>query len=307
MKLSIIIPCHNNESTILKTIRSIYSSNNINKHKFEIIVIDDFSLDGSYNLVKRNFPTVKIHRLKKHSGAAKARNIGIKKSKGSLLLFIDADAWFNKATIHDLMTGIDKNTDIAFPKLNYENGHLLYPVFEEEKKYPYISGCFLIKKKSLKKLDEYFDEFYKTYLEDYDFFIRCKLANLKAKYIENARVIHADKEQKDYSERYYLEVRNLMYGKIKLGSKKPFTFTNLIKAFFLGILNFAWFNWQGYDRESTLKLKLNVIKNKKNKIFSKNSLKAVTLYLKAVHEIMKNLNKVQKKRVIVRKFYNLKK
>jgi len=302
MKLSLIIPCHNNESTVLKTIKSIYSSNNINKYKFEIIVVDDFSLDDSYNLIKRNFPTVKIHRLKKHSGAAKARNVGIKRSKGSLLLFIDADAWFNKATIHNLIKQLDKNTDIVFPKINYENGHLLYPVFEDEKNYPRISACFLIKKKSLKKLDEYFDEFYQTYLEDYDFFMRCNLAGLNAKYIENACVIHANKEQKDYSERYYLEIRNLIYGRLKLGPRKPFTFTNLVKAFILGIFNFAWFNWYGYDRRNTFNKKVRLVLERNNKI-SKNGFQNLVLFLRAINKVIIDYKVISKKKKSFRKFY----
>lgn len=305
MKLSIIIPCHNNEDTIIKTLRSIYSSNNINKHKFEIIVIDDFSLDGSHNLIKKNFPTVKIHKLKKHSGAATARNIGIKKSKGDLLLFIDADAWFNKATIHNLIKQFDKDTDIVFPKINYENGHLLYPVFEEEKKYPHISACFLIKKNSFKKLDEPFDEFYQTYLEDYDFFIRCKLSSLNAKYVENARVIHANKDKNiDYSQRYYYEVRNLIYGRLKVGPKKPFTFTNIIKVFILGIFNFAWFNWQGYYRDSIKKVKVQLLIKNDNKIFQKNMFQSIWIFGKSCFNILKSISLIKKKNRKVRKFYN---
>ena len=285
MKLSIIIPCHNNESTIMKTIKSIYSSNNINKYKFEIVVVDDFSLDGSYSLIKRNFPTVKICKLKKHSGAAKARNVGIKKSKGNLLLFIDADAWFNKTTIHNLIKLLDENTDIVFPKITYENGHMLYPLFEQEKKYPHISCCFAIKKNSLKKLDGLFDEFYQTYLEDYDFFIRCKLDGLKAKYEKNARVIHANKElNKDYSERYYLEVRNIIYGRKKIGAQGPFLYSNLVKAFFAGIFNFAWFNWYSYDRTLNNWDKFKLLFKHSNKITNENLFSRISIFFKGISQ-----------------------
>ena len=253
--------------------------------------------------------------MKKHSGAAKARNVGIKTSKGNLLLFIDADAWFNKATIYDLIKQLDENTDIVFPKITYENGHLLYPVFEEEKKYPHITGCFLIKKNSLKKLDEHFDEFYETYLEDYDFFIRSKLSSLNAKYIENARVIHANKELgKDYSERYFLEVRNLFYGFLKLGKMEkksipfnPFTLNNIIKSFFLGLLNFAWFNWYGYDRKSTTSKKLTLIlKERTNKISNK-SITNIALFFKAFSEIIKNYRIISRKKISLIRYYQPKK
>ncbi len=288
MKLSIIIPTHNNQDTILKTIKSIYSSNNINKHEVEILLCDDFSLDGTRDVVKKNFPTVKILKLKKRSGAAKVRNLGIKNSKGDYLLFVDGDIWFNKSTIDKLIDEI-KEVDIVFPKINYENYQLMYPVFDIEKKYPHISGCFLIKRTSLENLDEYFDEFYETYLEDYDFFMRCKVAGLKAQYVK-AAVIHANKDKLvDYGERYYLELRNILYGKKKLGKLaeesglgNPFRVKIFVKSVVLGILNFAWFNWYGYDRRMTNRKKFEQILKGKNKIFLKDISNSITLAIKAI-------------------------
>lgn len=310
--ISIIIPSYNGQKTIDKTINSIYSSNNINRLNFEILVIDDVSIDGSYKFVKQHFPTVKLFKLKKHSGATSARNKGIKKSKGELLLFIDNDIHFNKSTITTLINSVDENIDIYFPKITYENGHVLYPVLETEKTYPHISGCFLIKKKSLKKLDEYFDEFYETYLEDYDFFMRCNFAELKAKYVEHARVIHANKENKDFSYRYYLEVRNLVYGYLKMRNLRkkskfynPFTLSSIVKAFYLGLCNFAWFNWYSYDRKLVKKEKLKLLFQGKNKISEKKGLNNIILFFKAISDIVSNLKKIKKKRIKVRNYFKM--
>ena len=101
MKLSIIVPNYNKAETIKKTIKSIYSSNKINKYHVEIIVVDDCSIDDSVLKIKK-FPTINLIEFKKNSGAAKARNKGIENSKGKYLLFIDSDAWFNKSTIETL-------------------------------------------------------------------------------------------------------------------------------------------------------------------------------------------------------------
>ena len=256
MKLSIIIPNHNNRMKIEKTIRSIYDSKGINKHDHEIIVVDDASVDTGVKIIKKNFPTVKIIELDERKGAAHARNRGIEKAKGDLLLFLDSDMWFNKTTLKQMIDVLDKETDITFPRIAYENGKIMYPLMKQEKEYPHISGCFLIRKKSLKKLDENFDEYYDTYLEDYDFFIRCNYYGLKAEYAKDARVIHGNKDKKtDYSHRFYLEVRNTLYGKRKLkdilkktGMYNPFTSNSLWKAFVCAVFNFAWFNWYGYDR-----------------------------------------------------------
>ena len=247
MKLSIVIPNYNGSKTILKTIKSI-------PKKYETIVVDDCSTDGSVKLIEKKYPNVKIIKLNKNKGAANARNVGIKKSKGDIILFIDSDMWFSRNAIDNLVKSASK-ADITFPKIVYENKQVMYPLFKIEKQYPHITGCFLIKRKALGKLDQHFDENYGTYLEDYDFFIRCSLAGSKAKYIDKVKVIHANKELKDYTNRYYLEVRNTVYGIRKNLPKQskvynPFTIYTLTKMFIFGIYNFAWFNWQGYNRKT---------------------------------------------------------
>ncbi len=290
MKLSIIIPSYNSSETILKTIRSIYSSNNITRYDFEIILVDDCSTDNSKWLVKNNFPTTKIIELSKNNGAAKARNEGIKNANGNYLLFIDSDMWFNLSSVETLVKSVEKETDIIFPKICYENGQVMYPLLDIEKKYPHISGCFLIKKESLNMLDDLFDEKYQTYLEDYDFFIRCKLSGLKAKYAKEARIIHKNKvSHNDYSKRYYLEIRNTIYGIKKIGKKakksglyNPFTYSSLFKAFLCGLFNFAWFNWYGYERDKK-NISLGMLMKNKNKI-TKKRLKLITLFFKALKD-----------------------
>ena len=50
MKLSIIIPCYNEKQTIEKIVSKILKV----KIKKEIIIIDDFSNDGSSEIIKKN-------------------------------------------------------------------------------------------------------------------------------------------------------------------------------------------------------------------------------------------------------------
>lgn len=302
MRLSIIIPNYNGGKTIKKTLQSIYSE----KIKdFEVIVIDDASTDASVKTIEQ-FPVILI-KLKKNKGAAFARNTGIKKSKSDFLIFIDSDAWFSKGSLETLVKNFN-NREIVFPKLIYDDKQELYPVLDIEKTYPHISGCFGIKKKSLDKLDEYFDETYETYLEDSDFFMRCNLAGLKAKYVSKSIVVHSNKENlMDYSIRYYLEIKNTLYGILKLGklAKKtkmynPFTVFSLLKNIFYGFMNYAWFNWYKNSRIS-FKNKLICIILRKNKISSKPFFIRYTY--KAITQNFQNLEKTIKKQREVRKFY----
>ncbi len=92
IKFSIIVPCYNSfnkmENCLKMLERQTYKD-------FEVIIVDDCSKDNSYELLneyKNNSKmNIKLYKNEKNSGAGYTRNIGIKKSKGEFLLFIDSD------------------------------------------------------------------------------------------------------------------------------------------------------------------------------------------------------------------------
>lgn len=98
--VSIIMPAYNCEDYILKSIESVI--NQIYKN-WELIIIDDCSEDGTSKVVKKlqeNENRIKYRKLKTNSGAAAARNEGVKLAKGEFIAFLDSDdLWkFNKLT-----------------------------------------------------------------------------------------------------------------------------------------------------------------------------------------------------------------
>ncbi len=109
--ISIIIPCYNEEKHIIKCINSILNQKNI-KIKYEIIIIDDGSKDNTINKINDfilKHPDKKIKLIKlNHAGPAKARNTGIKNSKGKIVLFIDADCIASPLWINTLIKRIEK-------------------------------------------------------------------------------------------------------------------------------------------------------------------------------------------------------
>ncbi len=59
---------------------------------FEIIIVDNFSSDGTDKYVKSlKNKKIKFFKIKNHGVIGKSRNIGIKKSKGEWIAFLDAD------------------------------------------------------------------------------------------------------------------------------------------------------------------------------------------------------------------------
>jgi len=85
--VSIIIPTYNRKSLLTKAIDSVLKQTYTN---FELIVVDDGSNDGTYDLLK--YYAFKLKTLAQtNKGVSAARNLGIKAAKGQLITFLDSD------------------------------------------------------------------------------------------------------------------------------------------------------------------------------------------------------------------------
>ena len=107
MKTSIIIPTYNEEKDIQKCMESLL----VQSHKdFELIIVDDGSTDKTREIVKQL--SSKNKRIKlilgKHGGPGASRNLGAKKAKGKVLVFVDSDMSFPKDFIQNLTKPILK-------------------------------------------------------------------------------------------------------------------------------------------------------------------------------------------------------
>jgi len=93
MKISIILAIYNEEKTLKKCLNTLVSQQ-INA-EFEIIIVDDGSkIDVStLNWDELKSPKIQTYRLT-HQGPALARNFGVTKAKGEILVFLDGDMYF---------------------------------------------------------------------------------------------------------------------------------------------------------------------------------------------------------------------
>jgi glycosyltransferase involved in cell wall biosynthesis len=117
MKVSIIIPVYNEERYIGETIEKINSvklPDGINK---EIIVIDDGSTDATCEILKKHQSdgAIEICRINKNMGKSKAVALGIKKSKGDIVLIQDSDLEYSPDNYIGLITPIiDNKADVVY-------------------------------------------------------------------------------------------------------------------------------------------------------------------------------------------------
>jgi len=91
IKVSIIIPTHNSEKYIA---RSIQSALDQTLEEIEIIVVDDGSEDSTRSIIKEFMEKdirIRPYYIKKNVGVGIARNVGIDRALGEFVGFIDSD------------------------------------------------------------------------------------------------------------------------------------------------------------------------------------------------------------------------
>lgn len=190
--ISVVIPVHNKEAYINKTLDSVLSQTWYN---FELILVDDGSTDNSGVICDQY--ALKDKRIKvvhqKNAGVSVARNTGIRASRFSLIAFIDADDYWDKTfleqmneliftfpevSIYSSMYACIKNnklllaenlfqTNVSFIKFN------LIDKCCYKARFPIHTSSVIIKKEAIERVG-YFDE--RIYVfEDYDLFLRIAL------------------------------------------------------------------------------------------------------------------------------------
>lgn len=95
MKISIILPTYNRASSFLK--EAIDSVINQSYNNWELIVVDNNSSDNTFDLVKSyKSDKIFIHQINNNGVIAKSRNLGINKSTGDYIAFLDSDDYWYK-------------------------------------------------------------------------------------------------------------------------------------------------------------------------------------------------------------------
>ncbi|WP_435096020.1 glycosyltransferase family 2 protein [Candidatus Pelagibacter bacterium nBUS_27] len=189
-KLSIIIPTWNRKAKLTKLLKRIISKINVNNIKYEIIICDSYSTDGSQKLIKKIFGKNKkiIYINVKKNIISLKRNSGLKISKYQNILLLDDDClpignfftdiknYLENSKYNQIFCGQYSTQKKLILKSNYHRFRNAKNIkTNEQKKINYkniITGCcFFNKKKISKKL--YFNENIQGYgLEDIEWAFR---------------------------------------------------------------------------------------------------------------------------------------
>jgi GT2 family glycosyltransferase len=240
MKLSIIIPHHNGEELLFNCLESIL--NQISIQDFEIIVVDNGSIDDSADKAKEKFPSINLLKSETNLGYSGGCNFGAKNAKGEYTIFLNNDTLHTKNWIEELIGFLDKNPQAgaAQPKIlnatnkdtfDYAGGaggyidKYCFPFvrgrifnslekdsnqYDDVKKIFWASGAaFIIRTELLRELN-YFDNIYFAYMEEIDLCWRLQALGLGIWNVPTSIVYHYGKQtiKENTFKSHYLNHRN---------------------------------------------------------------------------------------------------
>jgi GT2 family glycosyltransferase len=223
VEVSVIVPTYNGAEKIPKCLESLL--NQETDVEYEVIVMDDGSLDNTLDVVKK-YDKVRLF-TQENAGPSAARNHGVSKAAGDIVLFIDDDCiaepdWLEK------MVEPFKNKEIAGVKGAYLSRQKEFTArfvqIEYEEKYDKLLKCDYIDfidtysagfRRDIFMKTGGFDLKFKTAsVEDQEFSFRLADAGYKMVFIPNAKVWH----------RHIDSLKGYIRKKIKIGYWKTLIF-----------------------------------------------------------------------------------
>lgn len=203
--LSIVILNYNNKNIIFKSINTLLKYNEI--YNYEIIVVDNGSTDGSYELLKEKYKE-KIKLVKNNqNGCSSGRNLGASLATKKYLMFLDSDQWTtNKYWLlpyENIIQTVDNFGLIGWAAGFFNKKHQAYHVVDS---FPYRympssclcrydigylgSGGMLVTKEDFDLVEKFDLAYDPTCYEDTDFSLKIRNLGKEIYYCPYLGIIH---------------------------------------------------------------------------------------------------------------------
>lgn len=207
--VSLVIPSYNGKDLAIKLLESLKKTAYKN---YEIVLVDNGSIDGTHGYVKKHYPYVKSVKIKKNRGFAGGMNFGIKHSKGKYIVVMNNDMTFHPNWLTELVKVAESDKtlgvigsaytskDANFIRLGYrESGKIIlnFKPFDVLKlnsnKLPQVvevDNTFGLTRRDVLNKVGLFDEKYFIYWEEVDICYRAKKAGYKIVTATKSIVFH---------------------------------------------------------------------------------------------------------------------
>jgi len=91
LRVSVVVPTHNRKMTLRKCLRAL-EEQTVLPQEFEVVVVDDGSTDGTREMLEsERFPFSLTYLHQPNSGPGMARNLGVTRAQGEIVLFVGDD------------------------------------------------------------------------------------------------------------------------------------------------------------------------------------------------------------------------
>lgn len=223
--VSIIIVNWNTSDLLAKCLRCVETT--VHDVSYDVWVVDNASTDGSAEMVRRDFPHVKLIVNPQNVGFARANNQALKVCEGRYALLLNSDAFVQERAIDHMVRFMDARPDagMAACKLLYADGRLqpscsrfptllteLYIAFGLDKLFPksrifgrymmtdwdygdtrevdVIMGAFMLVRAEVMQQIGLMDEAFFMYSEEVDWCYRCQQAGWKIFFTPEVETVH---------------------------------------------------------------------------------------------------------------------
>ncbi len=109
-KFSVIIPAYNRSHCIVRALESVRAQG---LGEWELVIGDDASTDGTWDVVRAEFPEARCARLQVNSGAAASRNAALRVARGEFLAFLDSDDEWLPGKLGAQLAFLEKHAEMA--------------------------------------------------------------------------------------------------------------------------------------------------------------------------------------------------
>lgn len=200
VNVSIIIPTHNGKKWLEISLPSLAKQDY--KGSYEVILIENASSDGSWEYVARNFPEVKLRRIRENLGYAEGCNEGIRHAQGRYIIVLNNDVEMDGGWLSALvkaadehreyhfLVSVDRNQikrdfnsylEVASASIASDVGVIAQSLFAS-------GACFLVRQEWMERLGRLFESYF--YYEDAELSLRSVLAGANIGYVASSRYQH---------------------------------------------------------------------------------------------------------------------
>jgi GT2 family glycosyltransferase len=231
-KIFIIVLNYNGKDVIKNCLTSVFK---IDYPDFEVVVVDNNSVDGSFEIAKTGFSKASFIKNEENLGYAAGNNVGIRfalERMADYVLLLNNDTEVEKDFLNKLVEAMEKDEKIGIASpvildghdrqvwfsggeiswLRMKTEHKRDVLSKDYRETGFVTGCAMLVKAAVFKEIGLLDEDFFLYWEDADFSVRVRRAGFKNIVVAGSWIYHFEKSAGNLKQKtYWLVISGLIF------------------------------------------------------------------------------------------------